>query len=141
MKHRTTKNDAIHLHHIEADVEEGQEFVQKIEIPEGYETGAVLVESQNTKSTLTVEGIANEELSRYNRVKLRVSRFTANAKIIVLRVKSEVATQIRVTVAFMKAKGAAAWKKLPCLVCKEVCRLLVSALLAHLGIPYLDVNA
>jgi len=141
MNHRPIKNDAIHLHHIEVDLKGGEQFVRKLDIPEGYGTGVVLVESQNAGSTLTVEGIANEELSKYGRVKLRVGRLATNAKSIVLRINSEVATQIHVTVAFMKAKAAQVWQKMPCIVCKEVCRLLVSALLAHLGIPYLDANA
>ncbi|MGT2441531.1 hypothetical protein ACU4I5_01930 [Ensifer adhaerens] len=55
-----------------------------------------------------------------------------------LSIKSHAGAAFRATVGFFKRTIQKAYEELPCKLCKALCKLVVSALLAQLGIPYFD---
>jgi hypothetical protein len=109
VKHRTTVSDSAHFYEVTGEIREGQELEYEIEIPDGFDRGAVLVESRDGSPDIVVSGISADERSHYERVKLRAGRLAAKAKRLTVRVKSQVTTQLRVTVAVFKRESAAAW--------------------------------
>ncbi len=136
MKQKTIADEKGQIHVIEGELSEGAKLEQEFEIPEGAEIAAVLVETLSGSSNISVEGLADEELSGYDRIKLRISHINTETKSLVLRITTNVNSKMRITIAFLKKKTS----ELPCKLCKEFCRLSVSALLANFGIPYLEAD-
>ena len=58
-----------------------------------------------------------------------------------VRITSAGKAAVRVTVAFFKREAGALRKNFSCKTCKQLCKLALSAVLAHLGVPYLDAQA
>jgi hypothetical protein len=136
IKQKTIADDNAQVHVIEGELTKSKELVQEFEFPEGAEIAVVLVETLSGELSISVEGLANEELSDYERIKLRISSIGAGIESLILRISSNVNSKLRITIAFLKKKAS----ELPCKLCKELCRLSVSALLANFGIPYLDAD-
>ncbi len=129
----------------EGNITKDQPFETEFAPPDAATHAVVLVETLSGSTKLSVmtqslSGEEKEELSKYKKVRLRFIRLPANAKTLALKVTSEASAIVRVTVAFVKREAEATRKKFSCRVCKQLCRLAVSALLAHFGVPYLDAD-
>ncbi|WP_104662426.1 hypothetical protein [Ensifer adhaerens] len=84
----------------------------------------------------TPENLAGDRLR--DRVELYILRPGPAIENFKLSIKSHANAAFRATVGFFKRGFQKAYDELPCKLCKVVCRLVVSALLANLGIPYFD---
>lgn len=56
-----------------------------------------------------------------------------------MRIKSLARSAVRISVAFFRQKISAAVDRLPCTVCKAILRAVVTAVLAHFGVPHLAI--
>lgn len=130
----------------EGEISPDQPFETEIAVPEGATHAIVLVErlSGGRAVKMDLSGLTADELgelSQLEQVRLRFLRVASNTESIAIRVASSARAAYRVTVAFLTREVKAARKNFSCRACKQLCRLAVSALLAHLGIPYLDAEA
>lgn len=130
----------------EGEIHPDQPFETEIAVPEGATHALVLVErlSGGRQVEVDLSGLTADELgelSRLEQVRARFLRVASNTETIAIRVASSAKAAYRVTVAFLRREVTAARKNFSCRACKQLCRLAVSTLLAHLGIPYLDAEA
>ena len=128
------------------DIPKSRPYETEIQVPEGATHAIVLAERLSGSGSITVslEGLTTEEreeLSRLRKVQLRFIRLASNTESLAVKVATSAKALVRVTVAFVKRETASLRKNFSCRACKQLCRLAISALLAHLGIPYLDAEA
>lgn len=148
MKQKISSEPSVTIVLAEGEVAKGKAYETEIDRPDGATHAIVLVESLSGAAEATVEVSTEtdtdeqrEELSRFKRVQLRFIQLASSAESVVLRVTSKSKAMVRVTIAFFKREAASLKRNFSCRACKQLCRLAVSALLAHLGIPYLDAEA
>jgi hypothetical protein len=130
----------------DGEVTKNQPFEAEFVASSKANRAVVLVETLTGDSSVSVNlGSLSaeelEELSRFKQVHLRFMRLAGNARTLSLKITSTTKALVRVTVAFLKSEVAKTRKAFSCRMCKQLCRLAVSALLAHFGIPYLDAEA
>lgn len=130
----------------EGEISSNQPYELDIAVPEGATHALMLIERlaggghiQVNLSGLTANQLG--ELSALEQVRMRFLRMASNTQNIALRVSTAAKGLFRVTVAFVKRETASMRKNFKCRTCKQLCRLAISAMLAHLGIPYLDAGA
>lgn len=140
MKQKTLADAASQIHVIEADLQQGQSLENSFDIPEGADRAVILVEDLSGSTQLEISGSAPEELSRYQRVKIRLRQLAQDTESLTVQVTAKVTASVRLCIAFVRKRLKTTVSKMPCKLCKELCRLAVSALLAHFGIPYLDAE-
>lgn len=95
-----------------------------------------------------LRGVVKTEVQRGNlaakqmrdRVELYILHAASDFRQLNLRISSDVGAAFRVTIGFFRAKIEEAKKDFPCKLCKAGCRLILSVILAHVGIPYLDLG-
>ncbi len=146
MKQRFVTEPSVTIVEAEGDISEGQADEAEYTVPEGSTHAIVLVERLAGEGRVTVRLDAltteeREELSRLEQVRLRFVRLASNAQTIGLKVSSSAKALVRVTVAFVRREATTLRKNFSCRACKQLCRVAISALLAHLGIPYLGIEA
>lgn len=139
-KQNTIADDQMDVHVANVELQKGEELEHTVAVPEGADTAAILVETTSGSADVNVQGVANENLSRYKRVKAFVSRVSGNTKDLVIKIGTKAGAKVTVTVAFFKQVTKDRAKKLPCRLCKAACGLALSITLAHFGIPYLDAE-
>ncbi|MGF6254283.1 hypothetical protein [Ensifer sp. LBL] len=84
----------------------------------------------------TPENLAGDRLR--DRVELYILRAGPAIESFKLSIKSHAGSAFRATVGFFKKAFHEAKEEFSCKLCKALCKLVVSALLANLGIPYFD---
>lgn len=134
-----SRNSKINIQHIDIELA-NDSFQHELEVDDTVTAASILVETVSGKTEVNVEGGSLEQLSNYKRVKLFAGRIAKNARTISLKISSKVKSVVRVTITTMSNLISKAVDELPCKVCKEVCKLAISAVLAHIGVPYLEVG-
>jgi hypothetical protein len=144
MQHSIVSEGSAQVVIAEGDVTKNQPFEAEYAVPEAATGAVVLVETLHGRPvTLNLELLGaeqREELSNFKRVRLRFIRVSENVKSLAVKVKSASESVVRITVAFVKHEAAEIRKKFSCRLCKQLCGLAVSALLAHFGVPYLEAG-
>jgi hypothetical protein len=146
MKQNITSEPAVTIVEAEGDISPDRDYETEIAVPEGATHALVLVErlSGGRKVKVDLSGLTADELgelSNLEQVRARFLRLASSTESIAIRVSSSAKALYRVTVAFVKREVTSARKNFSCRACKQLCRLAVSVMLAHLGIPYLDAEA
>lgn len=146
MKQSFVTEPSVTIVEAEGDISEEHPHAAEFDVPKGSTHAVVLVEhlAGPGKVTLRLDALTSEEreeLSRLEQVRLRFVRLAGNAQTLSLQVASTARVLVRVTVAFVKREATSLRKNFSCRACKQLCRMAISALLAHLGIPYLGAEA
>ena len=113
------------------DEDQGEQVLVLVEQLDG--------ESDGLEVKVTGE-IELAEVSKYARVKLFVGRCPGAMREFGVTIYSETAKRIRITFARIREGLEAAWQKLPCRICKQIVKLVLTMVLAAIGIPYLDTE-
>lgn len=130
----------------EGEVIKGQPFEAEYVAPDSATHAVILVEtlSGSTRLSFSAPSLSNdirEERSQYKKVCLRLIQVAENFKSIALSITAATKASVRITIAFIKREATNLRKSFSCRLCKQLCRLAVSAMLAYFGIPYLDAEA
>lgn len=131
----------------EGEVTKEQPFDAEHVVPDSATHAVILVETLSGSTTFYFSGdslsndLVREELSKYRKVCLRFIRVTENLKTIALSITTATKASVRITIAFIKREAKNLRKNFSCRLCKQLCRLAVSAMLAHFSVPYLDAEA
>ncbi|MBM3091631.1 hypothetical protein GFB56_12490 [Ensifer sp. T173] len=137
LTHTIIREDALEIHEIEGEGD--VDFVHDFSISEDNGFIVVLIEKIRgaVYSNLRDQG---ENLARDAREKVELYLYRPSKKLwsLSLRIKAKGDSAFRATVGFFKRTIENANKDLTCKACKAVCKLLVSTILASIGIPYLD---
>ncbi|MCW5643611.1 MAG: hypothetical protein KIT63_16050 [Rhodoferax sp.] len=146
MKHSAISDGSATVFSAEGEVTATAAFEHVYAVPDGATHAVVMMEAPTGDAGLDVrlEPLAidaRDELSRLARVKLRFLALAEGTEELALRITSAGKAAVRVTVAFFKREAGALRKNFSCKTCKQLCKLALSAMLAHLGVPYLDAQA
>ena len=146
MKHSATSDGSATVFNAEGEVTAKASFEHTYAVPDGATHAVVMMEAATGDADLDVQLeplsiAARDELSRLARVKLRFLSLAQGAEELAIRITSASKAAFRVTVAFFKREAGALRKNFSCKTCKQLCKLALSAVLAHLGVPYLDAEA
>ncbi|MCZ4314331.1 hypothetical protein O4H66_13045 [Comamonadaceae bacterium G21597-S1] len=146
MKHSAISDGSATVFNADGEATASAAFEHVYAVPEGATHAVVMMEAPTGDADLDVrlEPLsieARDELSRLARVKLRFLALAQGTEELAIRIISAGKAAVRVTVAFFKREAGALRKNFSCKTCKQLCKLALSAVLAHLGVPYLDAEA
>ena len=128
--------EAVDIHEVTGDGENNGQF--EFPVPDNTRHVAVLLEKITGDVDFQVQGHDNENISTTpnERAELYVYRPFIGVRNVSVRILSKLNSRFKVTVAFFKSAIGAEIHRLKCDTCKKVCRILVGAMLASLGVPY-----
>jgi hypothetical protein len=123
---------------LETNLDQGE---SSFEYTAGFdaENALLLIEQLDGSVEVSVDGIANESISKIERVKVYLAKHIHSGETLIVRIKSLARSAVRISVAFFRRKISAAIDRLPCTVCKIVLRTVVTAVLAYVGVPHLAI--
>jgi len=112
----------------------------EVEVAEGFDWVVITAEAQQGQFSVSVDGVDAEQVSEYRNVRTFLGRIVQGTKKIAIRISIGTAKGVKLTVALLKRIFKDAIDQLPCKACKSLMRMVVSAVLAHLGVPYFDAE-
>lgn len=138
LRYNQKHNEVLEVHEIEGEGEGANDYSAEFDVPNDAEHVVVLLETIRGEVDFNAEGAGGENLSASSRVRLFVRRLGQEGQRVAIRLTSKVQSKFRVTVAFFRTAISKALDELPCKTCKLACKILVSAILASVGVPYVD---
>lgn len=143
IKHNQIHEESMDILEVQGDNRASAEpldYETEIEVPNDAEHAVVLFETIRGDVNYEYDGIHGDNLSRTEdgRVRLFIFRVRNDARVIRLRISAAAGSRFRASVAFFKRAIREGIERLPCKSCKLLCRILISSMLAHLGIPFIE---
>lgn len=123
----------------EIDFAANESYDREWNLDSDFERIAVLIETISGDVQCEFQGPPGG-FSKIKGVLVFAGKLGANASKVALRLRSVVASKIRVTVAFLKKESSAVFQRMPCKLCKSVCRLGMNAALASFGLPLVSLD-
>lgn len=123
----------------EIDFAADESYYREWNLDSDFERIAVLIETISGDVKCEFQGPPGG-FSQIKGVWVFAGKLGADVRKVALRLQSVVASKIKVTVAFLKKESAAAFQRMPCKLCKSVCRLGINAALASFGLPLLSLE-